>query len=147
MRVDMSRKVPTFLPPLTISTWPVCWITNSRESPGALETPMALVNTEAMGLRLIETGTGGGGTAAGGAIDTKPLPDAAGVVGLVPHAAATAGTIANAIAVNAAETKLPRPSEFTIRHIPWPSNDSGNQIVSYRSPLCVCRGRPVQRAA
>ena len=139
----MSRNVPPRLPPLTITTWPVCWITNSRASPGALETPMALANPEATGLRLIETTASGVGTAvaagvalaigvalaagavasavavsvAGGAIDTKPLPDAAGVAGLGPHAATTAMTSAHALAAKGAEARLPRPSEFGIRRI------------------------------
>src|ERR1035437_667503 len=63
MRADMSRKIPPRVPPLTITTWPVCWITNSRASPGALETPMALANPEATGLRLIETTASGVGKA------------------------------------------------------------------------------------
>src|SRR5450759_4967189 len=150
MRAEMSRKIPPPLPPLTITTWPVCWITNSRASPGALETPMALANPEATGLRPIETTASGVGKAvaagvalvigvalaagavasavavsvAGGTTDTKPPSDAVAV--LVPHAATTAMTRAEAMAAKVAEGRLPRPSEFRIRCIPLPSSDSGN---------------------
>jgi hypothetical protein len=39
---EMSRKVPAFLPPLTMTIWPVCWMTNSLGSPGATETPISM---------------------------------------------------------------------------------------------------------
>jgi carbon monoxide dehydrogenase subunit G len=104
---------------------------------------MALANPEATVLRLIETTLSGGDTAtptgvalaiavavaaspvasavavsvAGGAIDAKPLPVAAGVAGLGPQAATTAMTSAHTLAAKGAEARLPRPSDFGIRRI------------------------------
>jgi hypothetical protein len=104
---------------------------------------MALANPEATGLRLIETTASGVGKAvaagvalaigvalavgavasavavlvAGGAIDAKPLPVAAGVAGLGPQAATTAMTSAHTLAAKGAEARLPRPSDFGIWRI------------------------------
>lgn len=133
---------------------------------------MAFANPEATGLRLIETTASGVGAAAaaavglaigvavavgavasavavavaGGAIDTKPLPDAAGVAGLVPHAATTAMTSANALAAKGAETRLPRPSALGIRRISLPSSDSDQEIVRPAFGACVRQARATQGA-
>ncbi len=133
---------------------------------------MAFANPEATGLRLIETRASGVGTAAaagvalaigvtvaagevasvvavavaGGAIDTNPLPDGAGVAGLVPHAATTTIRSANAIAAKAAEMGLPRPSVLGIRRISLPSSDSDQGIVGPLVPAWVRQARPTQGA-